>query len=102
MNVRINQMDIYDIREKVFNSKFLLTEHADEQRYNDNLSVDDLVSAILSGEILEEYYDDPRGIECLIRGFAQDKRVTYLVVGYDDEENVIIITVYVRRRKRRR
>lgn len=95
-------MDIYDIRDKVLNDRFLLTEHADEQRINDNLSVDDLVSAILSGEILEEYFDDPRGPECLIRGFAQDGRVTCLVVGYDDEENVIIITVYVRRRRRRR
>ncbi len=95
-------MDIYDIRDKVLNDKFLLTEHTDEQRNNDNLSVDDLVSAIFSGEIVEEYFDDPRGPECLIRGFAQDKRLTYLVVGYDDENNVIIITVYVRRRRLRR
>ena len=68
-------MDIYDIRDKVLNDKFLLTEHTDEQRNNDNLSVDDLVSAIFSGEIVEEYFDDPRGPECLIRGFAQDKRL---------------------------
>jgi hypothetical protein len=95
-------MDIHDIRDKVLNGRFLLTEHADEQRNNDNLSVDDLISAILGGEILEEYFDDPRGPECLIRGLAQDKRVTSLVVGYADEGNVIIITVYVRRRRGRR
>jgi hypothetical protein len=83
-------MDIHDIRDKVLNDKFLLTEHADEQRSNDFLS------------IVEEYFDDPRGSECLIRGFAQDKRVTCLVVGYDDEDNVIIITVYVRCRRLRR
>jgi len=94
-------MDIYDIRNKVFNNRFLLTEHTDEQRNNDNLSVDDLVTAILSGEIVEEYFDDPRGPECLIRGLGQDKRETYLVVGYDDEENIVIITVYVRHRRRR-
>ena len=95
-------MDIYDIRDKILNNRFLLTEHADEQRINDFLSVDDLVSAILSGEIAEEYFDDPRGPECLIRGLAQDRRLTYLVVGYDDKENVIIITVYARHGRRRR
>lgn len=56
------------VREKVKKDCYYLSHHAQIERGKERITVDDIVSAILSGQELEAYPDDPRGESCLIVG----------------------------------
>jgi len=58
------------------------------------ISIDDIESAILNGEILEEYPHDKRGESCLISGYSK-KRAVHIVCGETSEQCLRIITVYL-------
>lgn len=47
-----------------------------------------------SGEILEEYPDDPRGESCLILGYAEGRPI-HIVCGYTSTQSIRVITVYL-------
>ena len=55
----------------------------------------DLESAIQTGEIIEDYPDDPRGPSCVVFGLASDGRPVHLVIGLLPGGWVRFITVYV-------
>ncbi|MGE0084834.1 MAG: DUF4258 domain-containing protein [Desulfococcaceae bacterium] len=54
-------------------------------------------TAILNGEILEDYSDDVRGRSCLILGYDDQKRAVHIVCGYTSLQILRIITVYLPR-----
>jgi hypothetical protein len=54
----------------------------------------DLKTAILGGEILEAYPDDPRGASCLILGYSQNRPI-HIVCGYTSTKWIRIVTVYI-------
>lgn len=58
--------------------------HAEKERYAEDITIHDLETAILNGEILEEYSNDPRGPSCLILGYSKMKPI-HIVCGYDLE-----------------
>ena len=81
------------IRQNADSGTYLLSLHADNERLEDRLSVDDLEEALASAEILEDYPDDPRGPSCLVLGYA-GKQPVHAVCGLTRQEVVLVITVY--------
>lgn len=86
-------MDIAVIQSSLRNNRFRLSLHAEIEAEADNLDVAEIVTAILDGEIIEDYPDTGRGISCLILGFAQEKPI-HIVCGMRGDL-VVIVTVYI-------
>ena len=89
------QVDINFIRRAVASDRYEISQHAERERRNDGLSLEDIESAVRTGEVIEEYPDDPRGASCLVFGRACDGRPVHLVVGFLLYGWVRVITVYV-------
>jgi hypothetical protein len=82
-------------REKVAKGSFYLSHHAQLERGEERIRVDDIVAAISNGRELEPYPDDPRGESCLIVGQGLDYRWIHVLCGNFYEEDLLIITVYI-------
>jgi len=88
-------MDIEEIKKKIRNDEYQISFHAEKERYAEDISIDNMEKAILNGQILEDYPDDPRGPSCLILGYSQDRPI-HIVCGYTSYKDwVRIITVYI-------
>ncbi|MBM3891284.1 MAG: DUF4258 domain-containing protein [Verrucomicrobia bacterium] len=83
------------IQAQVASGSYEFSEHADFERGADKLTIADIEAAILDGEILEQYPDDPRGASCLVLGHAPDRRPVHIVCGKTPLDSLRIITVYV-------
>ena len=94
-------MDVHAIRELVLNDRFHLTQHAQDELANENLRLDDVATALLSGEIINEDVDPDRGAEWLVEGMNWMKETIRAKVALDDEGDLIVITLYSRRQQRR-
>ena len=70
-----------------------VTQHANRRFNERGINLDDIESAILSGEIIEEYPDDKPFPSCLIFG-KSEKNLPLHVVASVDEEFLYIITAY--------
>jgi len=81
--------------EKVLKGNFYLSHHAQIERGEERIRIDDIVAAISSGQEIEPYPDDPRGESCLIVGQGLDYRWIHVLCGNFYEEDLLIITVYI-------
>ncbi|OPX89642.1 MAG: hypothetical protein A4E53_01457 [Pelotomaculum sp. PtaB.Bin104] len=88
-------LDISILRKAVLEERYEVSHHAEQERRNDNLLIEDIERAILTGEIIEPYPDDPRGQSCLIYGNAISGRPVHVVIGFLPTGWCRIITVYV-------
>lgn len=89
-------MDVLEhIREQVRANKYEFSMHAEREREDEHILVRDLETSALSGELLEDYPDDPRGHSCLVLGFSQSGRAVHSVWGLLPDGRVRVITVYV-------
>lgn len=80
---------------KLYNKNdYYFSKHADQERMNDNLTIDDVEEAVLSKRIIEAYRDDIRGNSCLIAGF-NNKGVPIHIVCGERNNKAVIITVYI-------
>ncbi len=70
-----------------------LSEHAIGELAADGFSMDDLLAAIDTGALIEDYPDDRRGASCLIHGRAKDGRALHAVCATWTPD-VVVITVY--------
>jgi hypothetical protein len=91
-----------DIRRLVAAGRYEVSIHAQQERLDDDLDVTDVEQALLTGEILEEYPDDPRGESCLMLGFATGRPV-HVVLGWARRQAIRrrtlrVITVYIPQR----
>lgn len=87
-------MDFNKIQDLIGKRKYLFSEHADEEKTKDQLTVDEIEEAILSGEIIDERLDDPRGSSSLIAGKTRSGRLIHIVIGIRFDMPVIV-TVYI-------
>jgi len=90
----LNRMEIREIQYKVRKEKYEISFHAEKERYAEDISINDLEAAVYSGEILEDYPDDPRGTSCLILGYSKNRPI-HIVCGYSSTKWIRIITVYL-------
>jgi hypothetical protein len=87
-------MELSKIKEKIKANEYIFSQHAENERRNDHLEISDVESAILNGEILENYPDTGRGASCLILGYS-GKELIHVVCGWNKYQWVVIITVYI-------
>lgn len=85
-------MDIDEIKAKIRSEEYDLTVHALRRRVKRNISTSEIESAILSGEIIEEYPDDFPYPSCLINGFIKDEEPVHIVCAI--AQRIKIITIY--------
>ena len=83
------------IRMQVRANKYEFSLHAEREREDEHIFVRDLEQSVLSGELLEDYPNDPRGHSCLIVGFTENGRAIHTVWGLLPDHRVRVITVYV-------
>jgi hypothetical protein len=83
------------IQKKLRDNHYEISFHAERERENDHLLVADIEESILlSGELLEDYPDDPRGHSCLVLGFNRTGQAIHAVWGLLPTGWVRLITVY--------
>ena len=87
-------MDIIGMREKIRRGEFEVSLHAEKERYAEDISLTDIEIAVFTGEILEDYSNDPRGSSCLILGYSQGRAI-HVVCGRASTNWIRIITVYL-------
>lgn len=75
--------------------RYRITEHADEESYNDGLSHAEVLKALFSGEIIEQYPDDKPYPSCLVFGKNKNEEPIHSVWAYNEASDAaVLITVY--------
>jgi len=85
-------MNLTWIVSKVQLVHYFFSQHADEERMNDNLMISEVEEAILNGSILETYPND--NDSCLVVGFTRGGKPIHIVCGQSGDK-LVIITVYI-------
>lgn len=84
------------IQECCLRGRYYWSHHADQERQNDGLSIEQIEYVILHGRVLERYADTGRGESCLVAGFTSERRPVHVVVGARGEQ-AVIVTTYIPR-----
>ena len=88
-------MVIDDIIQAIQANRVKVTDHADEEAVSDQLTLDQIYSSVLSGEIIENYPDDRPYPSCLIYGQTIKGDPVHSVWAYNKETRwAVLITVY--------
>ncbi len=67
----------------------------EREREDEHIFVQELEQSVVSGELLEDYPDDPRGHSCLILGFTRTGRAIHSMWGLLPDGRVRVITMYL-------
>lgn len=86
-------MDILFIRKLLSEGKLKWTTHSLERLGERDISILDVKSCIMSGEIIEEYPFAFPCPSCLIFGYSVRGKALHVVVG-SDNERLYVITAY--------
>ena len=81
------------IAELIESGEILISHHARVRMFERNVSTDELIAIISSGEIIEEYPDDEPCPSVLIMGFID--AVAYHTVIALCSDHIRVITVYI-------
>lgn len=92
-------MTIDEIKRLIREGRYEVSIHAQQERLEDDLDLEEIESAVLQGDLIEDYPTDPRGPSCLIAGFAGAKPI-HVVLGWAkvktrSEPILRMITVYI-------
>lgn len=90
----MSRKGIREIRERIRTKNYEITDHAEEEREDDDLSVADLRSAFLTGRVVQILTNDPRGNRYVVRGRAQSGRDMEVVCWFLVSGKLRILTVY--------
>lgn len=82
---------IDQIKKQVKAGDYRFTVHSLERCVERNISPNEIMDAILAGEVIEDYADDKYGPSCLIYGIIKGGRVLHVHCSIDP---VWIITAY--------
>ena len=92
-------MDLDEIRRLLRDGRYEVSLHAQQERLEEDLDIEQIEAAIIEhGELLEDYPDDPRGESCLVLGFV-GSRPLHVVLGWatmkDETQKMLrLITVH--------
>lgn len=88
-------MKIENIIESIKNDKIRITDHADEEIHNDNLSFEEVFISVVNGEIIEKYPDDSPYPSYLIYGKNFKNEPIHSVWAYNKKSKAsVLITAY--------
>lgn len=72
-----------------------MTVHAMEEMAEDDLDINDVEKAVLSGQLVRREKDDARGTKYVLEGLAADGETSVGIVGrFQGRERYLIITIY--------
>lgn len=70
-----------------------ITEHARIRLHERNISINDIVNGINTGEIIKQYEDDKPLPSCLVLGFSVRSEYIHIVASCN-EDFIYLITAY--------
>ena len=86
-------MDIEDIRRKVGEGRYTISfTHTEKLRLR-RIKAADIEQAVKSGNIIEDYPNDPRGTSCLILGRVGHRPLHILFAQLEAQE-ILVVTAY--------
>ena len=87
------ELSINDLQKLCSLENIEITMHAAKRLEQRGISIDDVMSCIKNGEIIEQYPDDYPFPSCLILGSSVHKLFMHVVVG-SDLKTLWIVTAY--------
>ncbi len=88
-------MDIENIIDAIRSGYVRITDHADEEAFDDSLTYDEIYSSVIQGEVIEDYPNDKPYPSCLIMGKNFSGDPIHSVWAYNPENLwAVLITVY--------
>ena len=84
------------IRRSIRDRNYVLSGHAEDEMYADDLERADMEHALLHGTISRKFTDDPRGARYRIAGPARNGQPICVVCRLREVDGLIIITVYAK------
>jgi hypothetical protein len=89
-------MAIVEEVQKAARKRLLFLPHAIRQmsRPERMITPSEVEAVVVSGELIEDYPQDPRGHSCLLLGFGDAKRAVHVVCSPKDDY-LAIITAYL-------
>jgi len=79
----------------VGNSRVKITDHADEEAFDDSLTYEEIYASVIQGEVIEDYQNDKPYPSCLILGRNFAGEAIHSVWAYNPENQwAVLITVY--------
>lgn len=88
-------MDLENIITAIRHSRVRITDHADEEAVDDELTYEEIYSSVVQGEVIEDYPDDTPYPSCLIFGRNFSGEPIHSVWAYNrDNQWAVLITVY--------
>ncbi len=94
-------MSIDEIKQRIREGRYEVSIHAQQERLADDLDIEEIESAVLQGDLIEDYPTDPRGPSCLVGGLAGANPI-HVVLGWARAKNqsepiLRVITVFIPR-----
>ena len=81
------------LRDQAAREALRITQHAQGEMTEEEITLDDALDALQSGQILENYPEHRRGACCLVCGYTRHRRPLHLVCT-TARPLLILITVY--------
>ena len=82
------------MKRAVYEERYRITAHANEEMADDDLLVIDIEHIINTGKIVQKLTQDSRGRRYVILGNSTDNRPAYVVCRFMLSGNLLIITAY--------
>ncbi|WP_293652312.1 DUF4258 domain-containing protein, partial [Thiolapillus sp.] len=83
-------MDIEHIINSIRNSRVRITDHADEEAFDDNLTYEEIYSSVIQGEIIEDL-KFPRNYSSHHAQQHSDQRISGGIAGFGANPGKILI-----------
>jgi len=88
-------MEIENIVDAIRNSRVRITDHVDEEVFDDNLAYEEIYFSVTNGKVIEDYPSDKPYPSCLILGRNFSGEPIHNVWAYNPENLwTVLITVY--------
>ncbi len=88
-------MNIEELRNSIEADQLRITDHAEEEMANDQLTLEAVLVATTSGRIIEDYPADHPLPSCLVLGFTEEGTPLHSVWAYDENTGrSVLVTVY--------
>jgi hypothetical protein len=78
-------MNIEAISYAIRKGRVRITDHADEEASNDNLTFDEIYYSVMQGEVIEDYATDKPFPSCLIMGKNFSGQTIHSVWAYNPQ-----------------
>lgn len=90
----MEKLRIENIKKMIRDGKIRWTNHVIVRLFQRNISQEDIETALLNGEIIEEYENDYPYPSCLVYGINLKDKVLHIVCGLNEVELWIITAYY--------